>query len=91
NLTSEVQGRIEDIAVKEGDVVKKGDVLVRLDPNQLEFNTEAQMAAYQAALDEVRASQTQVVAAQNNLAQARQVLNQTQVAVDSARQNVVAS
>lgn len=91
NLTSEVQGRIEDIAVKEGDVVKKGDVLVRLDPNQLEFNTEAQMAAYQAALDEVRAAQTQVAAAQNNLAQARQSLNQAQVAVDTARQNVAAS
>ena len=36
NLTSEVQGRIEDITVKEGDVVQKGQVLVRLDPNHLE-------------------------------------------------------
>src|SRR5215211_4142626 len=36
NLTSEVQGRIEEIYVKEGDVVNKGDALVRLDPTQLE-------------------------------------------------------
>lgn len=91
NLTSEVQGRIEDIAVKEGDVVRKGDILVRLDPNQLEFSAEAQMAAYQAALDEVRAAQTHVSAAQNNLAQSRQALNQVQLAVDTARQNIVAS
>src|SRR5882757_3745335 len=36
NLTSEVQGRIEDIYVKEGDKVTVGQPLVKLDPNQLE-------------------------------------------------------
>ncbi len=91
NLTSEVQGKIEEITVKEGDVVQKGDVLVRLDPNQLESSTDAQFAAYQSAQDDVRASQSQVSAAQNNLAQAQQSLNQAEVAVDSARQNVITS
>src|SRR3954471_19879259 len=47
NLTSEVQGRIEDIYVKEGDVVTKGSALVRLDPTQLEAGTDAQVAALQ--------------------------------------------
>lgn len=89
NLTSEVQGRIEDITVKEGDVVQKGQVLVRLDPNQFESNTDAQLAAYQSAQDEVRSSQSQVTAAQNSLAQAQQSLNQAQVAIDSARQGVI--
>ena len=89
NLTSEVQGRIEDITVKEGDVVQKGQVLVRLDPNQLESNTDAQLAAFQSAQDDVRSSQSQVSAAQNNLAQAQQSLNQAQVAIDSARQGVI--
>jgi HlyD family secretion protein len=89
NLTSEVQGRIEDITVKEGDVVQKGQVLVRLDPNQLESNSDAQLAAFQSAQDEVRSSQSQVSAAQNNLAQAQQSLNQAQVAIDSARQGVI--
>ena len=32
NVTSEVQGRIEEIYVKEGDQVTKGQPLVRLDP-----------------------------------------------------------
>src|SRR6187200_1267444 len=36
NLTSEVQGRIEEIYVKEGDNVTKGTPLVRLDPEQFE-------------------------------------------------------
>lgn len=91
NLTSEVQGRIEEITKKEGDVVQKGEVLVRLDPNQFESSTDAQLAAYQSAQDDVRSSQSQVSAAQNNLAQAQQALNQAQVAVDSARQAVITS
>src|SRR6187401_269110 len=82
NLTSEVQGRIEEIYVKEGDMVTKGQPLVRLDPNQLESSTDAQLAAFQGAQDEVRASQSQVAAAQNQLAQAQQGLNVSQVAVD---------
>jgi HlyD family secretion protein len=89
NLTSEVQGRIEEIYVKEGDQVVKGQPLVRLDPNQLQSNTDAQLAAFQGAQDDVRVSQSQVSAAQNNYAQAQQQLNVAQVAVDSARQSIV--
>jgi HlyD family secretion protein len=89
NLTSEVQGRIEEIYKKEGDVVNKGDTLVRLDPNQLESNADAQLAAFQSAQNEVQVSQSQVSAAQNQLAQAQQGLNVAQVAIDNARQGVV--
>ncbi len=91
NLTSEVQGRIEDIYVKEGDHVTKGQPLVKLDPNQLQSNTDAQLAAYQGAQDEVRISQSQVIAAQNSYAQSQQQMNVAQVAVDSARQSVIAA
>src|SRR5947207_1122308 len=75
NLTSEVQGRIQEIYVKEGDQVKKGQPLVRLDPTQLESNAEAQLAALQTSQDEIRVSQSQVLAAQNQLSQAQQQLN----------------
>ncbi len=91
NLTSEVQGRIEEIYVKEGDTVTKGQPLVKLDPNQLQSNTDAQIAAFQTAQDEVRVSQSQVTAAQNQLSQAQQGLNATDAAVTTARQNVVTS
>ena len=91
NLTSEVQGKIEEITKKEGDTVQKGEVLVRLDPNQLESGADAQFAAYQSAQDEVRSSQSQVTAAQNGLAQAQQSLNQAEVAVENARQGVITS
>jgi len=89
NLTSEVQGRIEEIYVKEGQKVNKGDPLVRLDPNQLESSTDAQFAALQTAQNDVRSSETQISAAQNQLAQSQQALNVAQVAVDNARQGVV--
>lgn len=98
NLTSEVQGRIEEIYVKEGDQVTKGQPLVRLDPNQLESSTDAQLASVQAAQSETQVSRSQVVAAQNQLSQAQQGLNASQASVDtalqqvaSARQQVVAS
>jgi HlyD family secretion protein len=91
NLTSEVQGRIEEIYVKEGDTVTKGQPLVKLDPNQLQSNTDAQIAAFQTSQDEVRVSQSQVTAAQNQLAQAQQGLNASDAAVTTARQNVVTS
>ncbi len=91
NLTSEVQGRIEEISVKEGDKVEKGQVLVRIDPDQLESSTDAQLAALQGAQDDVRVSQSQVTAAQNSLATAQQQLNVAQVAVDSARQQLIAA
>lgn len=91
NLTSEVQGRIDDITKKEGDPVQKGEILVRLDPNQLESSADAQFAAYQSAQDEIRSSQSQVSAAQNSLAQAQQALNQAEVAVENARQGVITS
>lgn len=91
NLTSEVQGRIEEIYVKEGDHVVKGQPLVRLDPNQLQSSTDAQVAALQTAQDDIRVSQTQVTAAQNQYAQAQQGLNASDAAVSTARQNVVTS
>src|SRR5690349_24601575 len=72
NLTSEVQGRIDDIYVKEGDHVTKGQPLVKLDPNQLQSNTEAQLASLQTVQNDIRVSESQVTAAQNQLAQAQQ-------------------
>lgn len=88
NLTSEVQGRIEEIYVQEGQKVEKGEQLVRLDPNQLQSSTDAQVAAFEAARDDVQASRSQVLAAQNQLSQAQQGLNAQQASVSTAQQQV---
>lgn len=88
NLTSEVQGRIEEIYVKEGDIVERGQRLVRLDPNQLQSSTDAQFAAFNAARDDVQSSRSQVLAAQNQLSQAQQALRAADASVDTALEAV---
>ncbi|HEX8493522.1 MAG TPA: efflux RND transporter periplasmic adaptor subunit [Pyrinomonadaceae bacterium] len=91
NLTSEVQGRIEEIYVKEGEMVTKGQALVRLDPTQLQSNQQAQAAAAQAAISDVQNARTQVLAAQNSVAQAQQALTVAEASVAQARQQVISS
>lgn len=82
-LTSEVQGRIEEIYVNAGDLVKKGTPLVRIDPTQLQSNQEAQWAATQAAVNDVQNARNAVTSAQQGLAVA-------EASVAAARQQVIA-
>jgi len=86
NLTSEVQGRIEDIYVKEGDQVTTGQPLVKLDPTALQSNTDAQLAAYQASQNEAQVTRSQILAAQNQLSQAQQGLNAQEAAITTTLQ-----
>jgi HlyD family secretion protein len=82
-LTSEVQGRIEEIYVNAGDQVVKGKPLVRIDPTQLQSNQEAQWAATQASVNDVQN-------ARNAVNQAQQALVVAEASVAAARQQVVA-
>jgi len=82
-LTSEVPGRIEEIKVNAGDVVTKGQELVRVDPSQLQSNQEAQWAAAQASLSDLQN-------ARNSVSQAQQALTVAEAAVEQARQQSVA-
>jgi HlyD family secretion protein len=88
NLTSEVQGRIEEIYVKEGDRVTKNTPLVKLDPTQLDSSTDAQLASLQASQTDAQVSRSQVVAAQNQFSQAQQGLIASQASIDTAIQQV---
>lgn len=90
-LTSEVPGRILEIYVNPGDVVKKNQALVRVDPTQLQSSQEAQWAATQASLNDVSNARNAVASAQQGLAvteasvaQARQQVITQQTAVDRA-------
>ena len=83
-LTSEVPGRILEIYVNPGDIVKQNQALVRVDPTQLQSSQEAQWAATQASLSDVQN-------ARSSVAQAQQSLSASDVSVASARQQVVAS
>lgn len=89
NLTSEVSGRIEQIYVKAGDQVTRGQPLVRLDPTQLESSQEAQAAAVQASYSDVQNARQQVISAETNVQQAQQSLNAAEAALAQAQQQVV--
>ncbi len=91
NLTSEVAGRIEEIYVNPGQPVTVGQELVRLDPTQLQSSQDAQLAASQAAISDVQNARTQVIAAQNAVAQAQQALTVAEASVAQARQQVISS
>jgi len=89
NLTSEVNGRIEQIYVNPGDQVTRGQPLVRLDPSQLQSSQEAQAASVQGAYSDVQNARTQVLAAENNVSQAQQSLTVAESGVAAARQSIV--
>ncbi|MFZ0062640.1 MAG: efflux RND transporter periplasmic adaptor subunit [Pyrinomonadaceae bacterium] len=82
-LTSEVQGRIEEIYVNAGDIVTQGKPLIRIDPTQLQSNQEAQWAAAQASMNDVQSARNAVSSAQQGLVVA-------EAAVSQARQQLVA-
>src|ERR1043165_5489464 len=83
-LTSEVPGRILEIYVNPGDIVKKNQALVRVDPTQLQSSQEAQWAATQASLNDV-------TNARNAVASAQQALVVTEAGVSQAKQAVVSA
>jgi HlyD family secretion protein len=78
NITSEVTGRVTKLAVKEGDLVKRGDFLLQIDPRLVASAVErgeAGLAAQQAALEQAK---SQLEGARANLAMARQNLQREQ-------------
>ncbi len=62
DVSSDIQGRIVDLPVREGDLVQRGQVVVRIDPAQFQAavdRVEANLAAAQAAATQARANRDQ--------------------------------
>ncbi|HEY6328882.1 MAG TPA: efflux RND transporter periplasmic adaptor subunit [Blastocatellia bacterium] len=71
DLTAEVSGLVQQIYVHEGDTVKKGQPLVKIDPTQSAFSTEGQEAALRSAQADDANAKAAVDAADNLLLQAK--------------------
>ena len=71
DLTAEVSGLVQQIYVHEGDTVKKGQPLVRIDPTQNALSTEGQAASMHSAEADEANSRAAVDAAENLLLQAK--------------------
>jgi HlyD family secretion protein len=74
NLTAEVPGRVEEIYISEGDFVKKGQPLVRVDPTQSTFSVSASEAGVRVSQSDVANQQVAVQQALNNVNQIKATL-----------------
>lgn len=71
DIGSAVMGRLVELTVKEGDAVRAGQVLARIDPVQAASSADAAAASVGALEADARAAATQVRAAQAVLEEAR--------------------
>lgn len=78
-LSPEVSGEIVELTVKEGDAVKKGQLLCRIKPDILVSGYDRTVASYNAQKATVASAQQQIITAQANLKniEARFKRNQT--------------
>jgi HlyD family secretion protein len=86
SLQSEVNGRVTDVFVKEGDLVKKGMPLLKVDPTQLQSQTDVQKAGLAAQQAEVQNQLSAMITAENAINTARASLITFQA--DLERSNV---
>src|SRR5688572_10821389 len=66
DLTAEVAGRVDEILVNEGDPVKKGQPLVRVDPTQFSSQVQSSEAGVRVTQAETMNQQVAVQQAENN-------------------------
>jgi len=85
NLTAEVAGRVTDVFVKEGDLVKKGQPLLRVDPTQLANATSVQEAALRSVQADVQNQTAAINVSENAINSARAALVTAQADMERAQ------
>jgi HlyD family secretion protein len=85
NVGANVMGRIVEIGVKEGDRVRKGQVLARLENIQADADVQAQQAGLNSALADTSAAESAVKAMDDNIASAQATVDRTKADLDKAR------
>lgn len=98
NISADTMGRVTDLAVEEGQRVKKGDFLLQIDPRNLTtaYNqSAASLAASRSTMEQLRVSiegtKTNLKAAQDSLARQQQLWKQgltTREALEAADNQV---
>lgn len=85
NLTAEVPGRVTNVFVKEGDLVKKGQKIVSVDPTQQESQVNVSEAALRATQADVQNQNATINVAENAIITARSSLNSSQADLERAK------
>ncbi len=87
NLQSEISGIITELPVREGDTVKKGDVLLRIDPIQTDSEMIAARAQYDASAAEARGQEFEILNAEVNLMRDESSLKSARSELEQAENN----
>jgi HlyD family secretion protein len=100
DLSANVMGQVVNLAVREGDTVKRGDFLLQIDQKQLAASAEGAAASLRAVFSDRDASRATAVAAEHDFERAERNfqqkiipqadLDRARSARDSANANVVA-
>ena len=85
NLTAEVSGRITDIYINEGDEVKKGQPLIKVDPTQFTEQVAGSAAQVSAQASDANAARSAVATAQQNVYSVEASLNSAQAELERAK------
>jgi HlyD family secretion protein len=75
DLSANIMGQIVNLAVREGDVVKKGDFLLQIDQKQLAASAQGAAASLQALFSDREAARANAAEAQRNFERARKNYN----------------
>ena len=87
DLQPEISGIITELYVHEGDSVKKGDALLRIDPIQTDADTRIARAQYDQAVAEARAQEFEIANAEVNLARDETSLVSARAELQQAENN----
>src|SRR6476660_3280281 len=74
NISADTPGRVVDLAVNEGDRIKKGQFLLQIDPKSLRTRVEGGTASLQAAQASLEQMRQSIETGRVQLQQARQTL-----------------
>jgi HlyD family secretion protein len=91
DLQPEISGIIKELYVREGDSVKKGDVLLRIDPIQTDADTSIARAQYDVAVSENRQQTFEIANAEINLMRDETSLKASRAELEQAEYNFLRS
>lgn len=88
DVAAKLGGRIDDVLVKEGDFVRRGQAVARMQISTLEAQLSEAEASHQEALHGIAAAQAQIALRQSDVAAAQAVVIQRQAELDAANQRM---
>jgi HlyD family secretion protein len=88
DIQAEIAGIVNELAVKEGDAVKKGDILLKIDPIQTQADRNARRANYEVTLADSRNQEIVIANAENDLLRSEASLKSSRADLERAESNL---